>query len=205
MPKHAVRKAAQSNLSLDPGCGGLVRFLASTMKVPTGDKRIGRWMQFSNYIFAFYPDNAFDEKPFRAREGYAGSSKDHFYSNNETGNCLSTRNSWCGCAACLSDPNLWSPHCQWRGLVGRTRHYQLQPAVPAAARPRPARLHTMSFEEYCSNLYDPRLPAKQKVVAVLRHEDDVDPDPAPYYLCRIVCAPWQLPEDCLVARRSRCS
>ena len=83
--------------------------------------------------------------------------------------------------------------------MGRTRHYQLQPAVPEAARPRPARLHTMSFEEYCSNLYDPRLPAKQKVVAVLRHADDVDPDPAPYYLCRIVCAPWQLPEDCLVA------
>ena len=36
-------------------------------------------------------------------------------------------------------------------------------------------------------------------MAVQRHADDVDPDPAPYYLCRVVRAAWQLPEDCLVA------
>ena len=175
-PKYAVRRAANADIKLSPGCRGLVLYLAANMKKPKQEDDYS-WMKFSKYIFAYYPEEAFAIKDFKAKQGYAGSSKDHFYSNAPTGNCLTCRNRWCGCSACMNSSTLWSTKCTWTDIVGPVRHCQLQPALPFDQRPRPQRMETIVFEEFCCQLYDINRPVSQQVVACRRHPDDIDPDP----------------------------
>ena len=146
-------------------------------------------MKFTKYLWAYYPEESFDVQSYRAKEGHKGSAQDHFYVNAPGGNCLTSRNSWCGCRICLNSTTLWSTKCRWRQQVGRVKHHQLQQAIPNSARPRPLRLHSMSFEEFCTQLYNRDSPAAYRVVVVRRHKDDVDPDPAPYYLVRVISDP----------------
>ena len=73
VPKKAVQLAAEQNKKLQPGCRGLVLYLALNSAKPckNGDG-------FTGYFFAFYPEGAFDESLYKAQDGYSGCTKDHF-------------------------------------------------------------------------------------------------------------------------------
>ena len=187
--KQCVRTAAQNNFKLEPGCRGLVLYLASKMATPTND---GDGM--TGYYFAYYPDSAFDDKEYLAEEGYDGSSKDHFFTGSEVGGNLTVRERWCGCSPCLASPTMWSADCLWKPFVGAVRHHQLRPARPPrvldvarAGAPLETRVHT---------LYRPTSPALERVWVSRVHADD--PSGRPYFLLRVIQAPWQLAEDSLI-------
>lgn len=76
-PTNALRMAAKAGDPVSAGTRGLVLFLADKMRTPSSRK--SGWMSFDAYIVAYYPLDAFDESLYDAKEGYDGSSKDHFY------------------------------------------------------------------------------------------------------------------------------
>lgn len=189
-PKDTVRSAAVHNHRLQPGCRGLVLYLAKHMSTPVKEGNNG----FKGYFIAYYPEDAFDVNQYQAEAGYAGSSKDHFFTGAPAGGNLTVRERWCGCDKCIQSPTLWSDDCQWKTIVGSVRHHQIRPA-------RPNRVLTVDragapLEERVHTFYRPTKRALERVWVARVHEDD--PSGRPYFLLRVIQAPWQLGEDSLI-------
>ena len=72
------------------------------------------------------------------------------------------------------------------------------PALPPRG-PGPARLQNGRLEDFVKTIFNPSANAVDKVIACRVHKDDENLDDEPYYLARVVAAPWQLQEQCLVA------
>lgn len=82
------------------GTRGLTVFLAHKMRSPSAQTR--KRMDFDGYLIAYYPDDAFDEKMFKALKGYSGSTNDHFFVNDGL-HRLATRNERCPCRECITN------------------------------------------------------------------------------------------------------
>ena len=151
-------------------------------------------MCFDDYIVAFYPEEAFDSTPFKAKSGYNGSSKDHFYTNSGL-HRLGTRHLRCMCPRCIEAPGLYSESCKLDEWCGSVRHYNLE-AEATTSRVRPAR-NIQTLEEFASTLGPHGSPC-ERVVACVVHENDTNELDEPFYLARVVGKARTLDNDCLV-------
>ena len=84
------------------------------------------WMSVDEYSVAYYPETSFNDTLYKAKKGYHGSSKDHFYSNSGL-HRLGTRHLRCMCSHCVSDVSLFSSSCSLKAWCGTIRHYNLEP------------------------------------------------------------------------------
>ena len=160
------------------------------MSKPQNDGAAGG---FDGYLICHYPEDAFGTG-YRAEAEHAGSSRDHFFTGQPSGGNLTVRERWCGCKHCMQSPKLWSEDYTWKNIVGTVRHHQLRPEV--APRALPLTRAGAPLEERIKNMYRPTIPALQQVWVTRVHEDD--DNTRPYFLCRVIQQPWQLPADSLI-------
>ena len=196
VPTGHLRQAAKDGTPVGVGTRGLVLFLASKMTSPASAKS-NRWLSFDHYLVAYYPEDAFKPELYTAKEGYEGSSLDHFYTN--TGlHRLGVRNLRCICPPCITDKRLYSDQCTLANWCGKIRHYNLHPETASTVQPRVAqRRDTMTLEEFSKTL-DARGKPCERVVVCIVHEDDSNPLDEPFYLARVVSKARGLAHDCLV-------
>ena len=194
VPTCHLRQAAKDNEPVHPGTRGLVVFLADKMRKPASSKT-DAWMSVDEYLIAFYPEDAFNEALYKAKKGYEGSSKDHFYTNSGL-HRLGARHLRCMCTACISNPRLYSESCHLTEWCGSMRHYNLEAGAIEPVRVRPRR-EVWTLEEFAASLSTQGTPCK-RVVACVVHEDDSNELEEPFYLARVVGQARKIAKDCLV-------
>ena len=101
VPTGHLREAAKQGEPVGVGTRGLTLFLASKMKQPES-KKSDAWTSVDEYLLVYYPEDAFDKKQFAAKEGYPGSSNDHFFTNSGL-HRLTTRHLRCCCRVCIRE------------------------------------------------------------------------------------------------------
>ena len=195
-PVGHLRQAAKDSEPVGSGTRGLTLFQAAKMERPVSPKT-DNWMSFDEYLIAYYPEDAFDDKPYTAKTGYEGSSKDHFYTSSGL-HQLAVRRLRCFCRHCLATPTLHSSECELKDWCGSVRHYNLEPALPSDDRvnARPSR-DIISVEDFAKTL-GPGGPPLERVVVCLVHDDDVNDLDEPFYLARVVSKARSITKDCLV-------
>ena len=195
VPTGHLRKAAKDNEPVAPGTRGLTLFLADKMRRPASPKS-SAWMSVDEYLVAYYPEAMFNDSLYKAKKGYDGSSKDHFYSNSGL-HRLGARHLRCMCRACISDVRLFDSSCSLQAWCGSIRHYNLVPdTTPVTDRVRP-RKEIYTLEEFAETLDTTGSPC-ERVVACMVHDDDNNELDEPFYLARIVSKARRISKDCLV-------
>ena len=195
VPTGHLRQAAKDGEPVAAGTRGLVLFLADKMRKPASPKT-SRWMSVDQYLVAYYPEASFDDTLYKAKKGYVGSSKDHFYSNSGL-HRLGVRFLRCMCPACLTEPNLFSASCTLKAWCGHMRHYNLVAGTSTQrVRVRPRR-EPRTLDEFAETLDTTGSPC-ERVVACVVHPDDVNELDEPFYLARIVSKARRVAHDCLV-------
>ena len=116
-----LQYAAKTSEPAGPGTRGLTLFAADKMR-QTPSKKTDTWMCFDDYIVSYYPEDAFEPTRYEAKEGYEGSSKDHFYTNSGL-HRLAARHLRCMCSSCMTKPELYSDSCSLSEWCGGVRHY----------------------------------------------------------------------------------
>ena len=197
VPTGHLRQAAKDGEPVAAGTRGLVLFLADKMRKPAS-RKTSAWMSVDEYLVAYYPEASFDDKPYTAKKGYEGSSKDHFYSNSGL-HRLGVRTLRCMCQACVASPNLFSESCTLKSWCGNMRHYNLEAASATAAQRVTvrARREPISLDEFAATLDTTGSPC-ERVVACMVHADDSNELDEPFYLARIVSKARRIDRDCLV-------
>ena len=196
VPVSHLRTAARNNEPVGVGIRtrGLVLFEADKMRSPSKKRR--KWLDYDGYLIAYYPDDAFDEKQFKAVKGYVGSTLDHFYVNDGL-HRLATRLERCPCRKCIVHANLWSPKCELKAWCGAVKHVNMEYANSSAVvAERCGRVETLA--EFAKTLTAVG-PVLARVHAVRVNEEDSNDAGEDYYLCRVVKQAWALSEDCFVA------
>ena len=195
-PVGYLRQAAKDSEPVGPGTRGLCLFEAVKMKSPANPKT-DDWMSFDEYLIAYYPEEAFDPKPYTAKAGYEGSSLDHFYTSSGL-HRLAARHLRCFCPRCLASKSLYSPHCELRDWCGCVRHYNLvgDPSAVGRVDARP-RADIMTLERFAATLKPGGSPC-ERVVVCLVHEDDDNELNEPFYLARVVSKARAIANDCLI-------
>ena len=196
VPTSHLRKAARDNEPVGPGTRGLTLFLASKMIKPASTKT-DAWMSFDDYLVAYYPEESFDPTKYRAKKGYEGSNKDHFYTNSGL-HRIATRHLRCMCTPCIQDPRLFSERCLLSDWCGLIRHYNLQGDESAGRVDVRPRRDIISIEKFAASLNTEGTPC-ERVVACMVHEDDTNELDEPFYLARVVSKAYQINADCLIA------
>ena len=153
-------------------------------------------MSFDEYLVSYYPEDAFEPKLYTAKNGYEGSSLDHFFTN--TGlHRLGTRHLRCFCTPCITNSRLYSDDCELKEWCGTMRHYNLLPdTTPARTRVVP-RKEIMTLDEFAKTLNTAGKPCERVVVCIV-HENDKNELDEPFYLARVVSNARRIAEDCLV-------
>ena len=195
VPTCHLRQAAKSGEAVAPGTRGLVLFLADKMREPSSPKD-GRWMSVDEYLVAYYPVDCFDESRFKCKEGYEGSSKDHFYSNSGL-HRLASRYLRCVSSKCVNDPRLFSESCLLSPWCGVIRHHNLVPGTSGTSDRVHTRREIFTLEEFAETLGAMGSPC-DRVVACVVHEDDENELDEPFYLARPVSKARRIDKDCLI-------
>ena len=191
-----LRTAAKTSEPVGPGTRGLTLFAADKMR-QTPSKKTDSWMCFDDYIVSYYPEDAFEPTRYEAKEGYEGSSKDHFYTNSGL-HRLAARHLRCMCSSCMTKPELYSDSCSLYEWCGGVRHYNLE-AADMRSRGENVRPSSriLSLEQFATTLGPTGTPCSRVVVCKVHAEDSNELD-EPFYLARVVSKARQLDADCLV-------
>ena len=173
VPTGYLKEAARQDEPVGVGTRGLTLFLAGKMKTPAS-KKTDAWTSFDEYLVAFYPEEAFDKTQFVVKQGYTGSSNDHFYTNSGL-HRLATRHLRCCCPSCMSEPSLYSQtNCTLNSWCDSVRYYNLKSDTSVARVTRVVATpttDTLTLEQFASTL-TPAGPPCERVVACVVHEDD---------------------------------
>ena len=143
------------NDSYPDGTQGLVRHLAQKFPSPLENRKARHYVggsglhSASRYIYMYYPTDCFDKKLVDAKEGYAGSSKDHYYvSKGSTNDAeLLRREDICTCDHCIHGEHV---DCSLPHLYPRPSRVRIQPRQEVEQRV--TRNSNEAFETFCDNL-----------------------------------------------------
>ena len=198
VPTGYLRQAAKEGEPVGVGARGLTLFLAGKMIAPAS-RKTDAWTSFDEYLIAYYPEEAFDKTQFAAKEGYSGSSQDHFFTCSGL-HRLAVRHLRCCCSACMSHPQLYSQNdCTLSSWCGSVRHHNLQPAS-SVVRSRVRTTTTadaLTLDEFAATLGPTGDPCSRVVVCMVHEDDDNELD-EPFYLARIVSKARKLGSNCVV-------
>ena len=200
VPTGHLREAAKQGEPVGVGTRGLTIFLASKMKQPES-KKSDAWTSVDEYLIAYYPEDAFDKKQFAAKEGYAGSSNDHFFTNSGL-HRLATRHLRCYCPACIRETCLYSEtNCSLSTWCDSVKHVNLvsdTSSVPSRRVLATPTVDALSLEQFASTLTPKGKPCERVVVCVVHEDDDNELD-EPFYLARVVSKARKISENCIVS------
>ena len=187
--RQQVHRSVQKGENIGQGSRSLVLMLAKNRPFPSQNKvrMTVNQNQRTGVLYGVYPDDGsgFPLK-IQAKEGYKGSSADHWYSSKgEDGDSeLSMRENICTCDFCMGVVS--TGICRLIQYVGSTRSARIKPlVVHEVAQCRGG----VTVDAFANAL------KKGEVVVARIHADERGKYPDEnYFLGRVDAAPWQLEE-----------